>query len=151
MKKRLRINPLAEIPDAPIPGVTAPKPRTAIDELAEGPPQTVAVAVQGYGGVSVYNARTPTEAMLRILDLLVRHRWAVDDTLVEYAVLLVQLPQQPPGGFALRREPDGWTLSVPAATTRDEAMLQVVQALLALARSPFGATLRAEGISPYRE
>lgn len=153
MSGRLRFNPFAvETPAAKADVLEgARRKKTAIDELEHGPPKTVTVAVPGYGGIKVYNADTPTEALLRVVDVLVQHQAIVDETLVEYAVLLAKLPTQPVAGFCIRRSEDGWTLAVPAATKREEALLQITQALLALARGPFGATLRAERITPFRE
>lgn len=153
MSSRLRFNPFAveqQPTKADVLEGTRRK-KTVLDELEHGPPKTTTIISPGYGGITVYNADTPTEALLRVLDLLVQHQRVVDATLVEYAVLLAKLPTQPVQGFALRRAEDGWTLAVPSATKREEALLQITQALLELARGPFGATLRAERITPYRE
>lgn len=152
MSGRLRFNPFAvEQPKKADVLEGTRRQKTAVDELEHGPPKTVTIVVPGYGGISVYNADTPTEALLRVLDLFVLHQKMVDATLVDYAVLLAKLPTQPVTGFALRRAEDGWTLAVPAATKREEALLQITQALLELARGPFGGILRAERIVPYRE
>lgn len=150
--KKLRFNPFADAPPPSSADVleAAPPQRTAMDEIEGGPPP-VTLTVPGYGGITVLGGGTPTEAMLEVLDFLVRHRAAADETLVSYAVLLAQLPQQPTTGFCIRRSTDGWTLAVPAATTRLDAFLQITQALLELARGPLTARMRQAGITPYRE
>ncbi len=152
MSGRLRFNPFAvEQPKKADVLEGTRRQKTAVDELEHGPPKTTTIFVPGYGGITVYDADTPTEGLLRVLDVLVQHQALVDETLTAYAVLLAQLPTQPVQGFALRRAEDGWTLAVPAATKREEALLQIVQALLELARGPLGKILRAERITPYRE
>jgi hypothetical protein len=89
--------------------------------------------------------------MLHVLDVLVKHYPQVDETLISYDVLLAQFPERPVKGFCVRRASDGWTLAVPAAETRQQAMLQIVQALLALQRTAFRRVMDVEGITPFRE
>jgi hypothetical protein len=153
MSGRLRFNPFAVEQQPTKADVLegSQRKKTMLDELEHGPPKTTTIICPGYGGITVYNADTPTEALLRVLDQLVKHQRMVDDTLIAYDVLLAKLASQPVQGFCIRRAEDGWTLAVPSATKREEALLQITQALLELARGPFGATLRAERITPYRE
>ncbi len=152
--KRLNFNPFSE--DGPpasradaLEGASR-EAQTPTDELVEGARRNVTITVPGYGGLTVQGGEDPTLALLHVLDVLVRHRLQVEPVLVEYEVLLAQLPQMPVEGFCVRRSTDGWTLAVPVAETRPQALLQIVQALLALQRTPFASVLRAEGIVPHR-
>lgn len=127
---------------------------SALDELtSDGRLLTpeVTIAVPGYGGITVRSTSVPTEAMLKILDLLVRYRDTADGVLVNYGVLLAELPAPPSEGFCIRRSSDGWALAVPEAQDRNQALLQILQALLVLARGPLSAVFAKERIQPYRE
>lgn len=154
-KPKLKLtNPwAAEAPPKSV-GVTQeapPEPRTVFEDNADGTPPPVAhVQLGTYGGVTVVGAHSATEAMVHVLDFLVEHLRQVDATLVEYAVLLTRLPELPAQGFYVRRGYDGWTLAVPDAQSRDQALLQIVQALIEISRGPLKKELSAAGITPYR-
>jgi hypothetical protein len=124
---------------------------TAIDELNEGPAGTTTLVCRSYGGVTVNGANTATEAALKLLDFAVAHRRTLDALLTQYGILVEVLDEFPLGGFCIRRTTDGWALLVPEATVREHALLQIVQAFLAIARTPLAQTLRDAGIHPYRD
>lgn len=129
----------------------APVQRTAVDELEEGPPKTTTLVVPSYGGVRVYAASSSTEAVLGILNFLVERRDPLDALLTQYGLLVEKLKAFPENGFCVRRSDTGWALLVPEAQDRVQALLQIVQVLLEIARGPHAAALRAAGITPYRD
>lgn len=151
--KRLNYNPFGAPPE--------PKESTVVDMARERPTTVdrdagervtpITIALPGYGGIRVLSGETPTEAMLQVLDFLVKHHPQVDAYLVDYAVLLARFPETPARGFCFRRASDQWTLCVPAATTREHALLQIIQALLEIARGPLRKQMHDAGITPYRE
>jgi hypothetical protein len=110
----------------------------------------VDLRVPAYGGFTVAHAQTPTEGLLKVLDALVTNLKDVDPVLVEYEVLVSQLRRPPQGGFYVYRKADGWALTVPSAETRDQALFQLTQALLALFRGKQRRVLLNAHINPYR-
>jgi hypothetical protein len=153
--KRLRFNPFSDQkePESKVDAVegNSKEAQSPLDELENGQRRNVSIAVPGYGGLTVRGGEDPTFAMLHVLDVLVKHYPQVDETLISYDMLLAQFPERPVKGFCVRRASDGWTLAVPAAETRQQAMLQIVQALLALQRTAFRRVMDVEGITPFRE
>jgi hypothetical protein len=111
----------------------------------------ITIVVPNYGGITVRFVDTPTEGMLKVLDLLVRYRDTADGVLVNYGVLLAQLKEPPVEGFCLRRGDDGWSIAVPEAQDRSQALLQILQALLVLSRGPLANVFAKEHIQPYRD
>lgn len=148
------INPWAVDPPTKAEGdvVDAPRPPPAYDDPSSlpGRPPVADVRVPGYGGLRVVEATTATEAVLKVMDFFFKHRATVDPVLVEYGVLFAQLSAVPAQGFYVQRGWDKWTLSVPEAQTRDQAILQIIQALLELERGPLRAAMHQEGVQPYR-
>lgn len=145
----------AEPEVAPTPAATgelAPVPRDYEDpntgKLLEAPTQTL--FAPGYGGLRVRHARTPTEALLRVLEFFKRHQAALDALLVDYEVLVTHMAHAPQGGFYVQRA-DGWTLVVPSATAREHALAQITQALLAIVRSPHAGLLQGADITVFRQ
>lgn len=129
----------------------ANKQLTALDELDEGPAGSTTLVCKSYGGITVDGVRTATEAALKLLDFAVLHRRTLDELLTHYGLLVEVLDEFPLGGFCIRRTTDGWSLMVPEATAREHALLQIVQAFLAIGRTPLAQTLREAGIHPYRD
>lgn len=154
MKKPKFRNPWADEVVPQSDGVTVEQPRemtTVFDEGDHVGAEAVAdIKLPGYGGLTVHKAGSPTEAMLKVLDFCVKNRAAVDQTLTDYAILLAQFSDVPAQGFYVRRGWDGWTISVPEANNRDQAFLQIIQALLEISRGPLRAQLSAARITPYR-
>lgn len=148
-KKPLTFNPWAREPAAP--PTRPPEPvdpsKPAVTPLAEleadDAARVATINIPSFGLITVRGAANNTEAVTRILDYLVRNERLVDPTLVEYGVLLVRLPAPPEGGFYVHRSTDGWTLSIPGVTTKEQALLQIFQALRALQQPP----LRTAGIT----
>jgi len=153
MKKPKFTNPWASEEAPKSVGIEAEAPREpTVFEVGDavGDVPTADVRLGTYGGVGVRNASTPTEALLAVLSFLVTHYAVVDPVLTEYAVLLAKFDAVPAQGFYIRRSSDGWTLSVPDAKDRDQALLQIVQALLVISRGPLRRPLADAGIRPYR-
>jgi hypothetical protein len=120
------------------------------DVEREAPAPRVDIQVKPYGGIIVEGATTPTEGMSLFLDWCMRRPASVEPTLTDAAVLMIELETVPSNGFYIRR-PDGWTLCVPHAQNRDQALVQIVQAVLALSANPlFATSLKNAGISAYR-
>lgn len=143
----------AETPKAPVPTGDLGAPQRDYEDpntgkLLDAPTQTL--FAPGYGGMRVRHARTPTEALLRVLEFFKRHESALDAILVDHEVLLTHLSHAPRGGFYVQRA-DGWTLVVPSATTREQALTQITQAILAIARSPHVALLKGADITAFRQ
>ena len=151
--KKLNYNPFSD--DVPVKNAQAfegaLEEKTAVDELDEGPEKATTIPIPAYGGVVVTGADSGTEAILKILNFLVDHRATLDACLTHYDVILMQLDEFPKDGFCVRRTTDGWTLCVPFATDRTQALLQIVQVLLEVAKGPLSTALRAAQITPYRE
>lgn len=132
-------------------GADAPrKPRTAIDELDAPPPRTMKIEAKGYGGFTVRNVDTRTDAVLAVLDWCIPRLAAIDEVLTQYGIAVTQLAERPVQGFFVRRGWDGWTLIIPEVRSSEEGLLQLTQALLELARGPHGKALQDHGIIPYR-
>lgn len=151
--KKLKFNPFSEaVPARNEHAVEGQiRERTAIDELAEGTVPSSALISPKYGGIVVEYAATPTEAALKLLNFATTHRAALDALLTQYGLLVEQLDAMPTDSFCIRRSDTGWALLVPEATKREHALLQIVQAFLAIARSPLAGALKAAGITPYRD
>lgn len=154
---KLKFNPLAAEESKKVSRdylEAAKKKSSALDELTDTgrlvTPE-VTIVVPGYGGITLRHTATPTEGMLKVLDVLVEHRDTADDVLVNYGVLLAQLKDPPAEGFCIRRTDDGWALAVPEATERSQALLQILQALLVLSRGPLAKQFAAAHIQPYRD
>ncbi len=145
--KPLRVNPWARDEDASQPAPPPPAnepPAPSYAELAasaDGPVPEVTLLVPQYGSLTVKGASDRTEAMLRVLNYLTKRPSAFEDILATYGVLLAKIPKMPEGGFFIRKS-DHWTLGVPEAMTREQALFQIHQALAALPQAP----LKAEGI-----
>ena len=158
LKKRFH-NPWAE--EAPpavnnlgmdVPAPTMKEHTRVFEEAeAEGKPLPRATfEVPPYGGVSVLGAGNPTEAILKLIDLFVVQRYAAEPVLTEYGIALLQLRVAPQAGFYVRRGQDGWTLAVPAAETREQALVQIIQACLDLGRNALRGQFALHHITPYR-
>ncbi len=151
-RKPLSFNPWArepaEPPTRPPEPVDPSKPAvTPLAELeADDAAHTATINIPAFGLITVRGAANATEAVTRILDYLVRNARLVDDTLVAHGVLLARLPTPPEGGFYVHRSTDGWTLSIPGVTNKEQALLQIFQALRELPPVP----LRAAGITVTR-
>lgn len=104
------------------------------DEDADGNPIRYAahtLRVPGYGGLTVKPASDATSAFLGVLALCEKHpEW--DPVLTRYGVLVAKLEALPKVAFYVQRSRDGMTLALPDARSRQEALLQLVQALLEL-------------------
>ncbi len=96
--------------------------------------------LKNYGGVSVQGCADLTVAAAHILDYLVQHADAVNAALIYHSLLLAPLDLEPTGLKFYIRRADGWTLSAPTATARDDALCNLIQALLRLRKDE---TLRA--------
>ena len=107
--------------------------------------------VPGYGGFIVRKVDTPTAALLNVLNVLAANLAVLEPLALEYEVLVVKLGHPPRNGFYVHRSRDGWTLAVPSATNKEQALLQITQALLAIARSRHAELLSRAHIVPYRE
>ena len=125
---------------------------TGDEEDADGnpirPPEYT-LRVPRYGGITVKRASDATGAFLGILALCEKHLPAWDSTLTRFGVLVAQLDENPKIAFFVRRTRDGGTIAVPDARTKEEALLQIVQALLEL-QVRHRALLEAGGVTVFR-
>jgi len=113
--------------------------------------QPYMLALQNYGGLCLLGGKTGTDVLLKLLDFCVDHLKRVDDVLANYGVVVAQLDHEPRKLlFYLQRE-DGWTLAVPEAVSRDNASVQLIQAVLTLQNDSTLKTLLTKyKLSAYR-
>ena len=93
----------------------------------------VVLGVPQYGGINVRGTDNTQEAAKRILEFCIKYIKNIEATLLQYGILVVRLKPNEPieATFAIRRS-DGWLLAIPDVTTREQGLLQLVQAFLAL-------------------
>lgn len=109
------------------------------------------VKYPNYGGITVKGVSRREMIGGAILQFCIDNQKDIDNTLVEYGLLLVRLkPGKMSVPFFITRS-DGWTLTVPDAETRKQGLFQLIQCLLALDEHPkMKAAMRKFGITPHR-
>ena len=129
-------------------------PQASEEELANADisnPAFATITLPGYGGITLYGSDDPQVLVQRLLEFCVLHRKQIDSILTQYGILVVHLAlSRPPTPFFIQRG-DGWTLTVPGATTRNEGLLQLIQALLDISQRPsLKPLLDKYGIQPFK-
>lgn len=147
-----------QAPEAPKPSPRRPAPAPASDYVRpsgdtdeEAQAAIQRVEYPNYGGIAVKGAEQSSSIAAAVLQFCINKRDVIDDLLTEHGLLLAKLS---PGTldipFYITRT-DGWTLTVPEATTRMQGLLCLIQCLLSADTVP---SLRKElknlGIRPYR-
>jgi len=139
----------ANVPEAP------PAPSQVGDdvEAEEAARQIGTLSVKNYGGITVIGAPTPTHVAAQVLRFLVDNLKEVDRMVTEYGVVITRLGPNDSVArtpFYVQRQ-DGWTLAMPAVSSRDAGCVQLIQALLSLQRTPrLRAKMEQLGIRVYR-
>lgn len=114
-------------------------------------PSYATIALKNYGGITVAGVLEINHAAAQILKFCVDHIKQVDDILVKYGVVVAQLPLEKLNTPFYIQRADGWLLAVPAAKTRDEGCLQLIQALVTVSQHPkLRAELKTYQIRPYK-
>lgn len=119
------------------------------DDLQD--PKHATIELKGYGGITVDGVDELTHAASQVLQFCIDHQATIDDTLLQYGVLVAKVPvTRTTTKFYVQRK-DGWMLAVPDANSRDEGCLQLIQAMLEIYRLPkMKKTMRKYRIRPYK-
>jgi hypothetical protein len=139
----------ANVPDAP-----APPSHTGDDiDVDVGARPVGVLSVRNYGGITVIGAPSPTHVAAQVLRFLVDNLKEVDRILTDYGVVVTRLNAHDSIArtpFYVQRQ-DGWTLAMPAVSSRDAGCVQLIQALLNLQKTPrLKAKMEHLGIRVYR-
>jgi hypothetical protein len=139
-------------PDAPKPK-RVPTPSTdnspINDDLRDT--QYATIALKGYGGITIEGVTELKHAAAQLLKFCVDQEKLVDDILVQFGVLLAQMPVGNLKTKFFIQRADGWLIAVPEAKTRDEGCLQLIQAMVKIDQSPpLHLLLRKYHIRPYK-
>jgi len=151
------------VQDPSVAAASVNKPRPAVatppKEYAKGEDNGRTPAVTGvvldvpqYGGISVRGTDNTQEAAKRILEFCIKYIKNIEATLLQYGILVVRLkPNEPIEATLAIRRSDGWLLAIPDVTTREQGLLQLVQAFLALqAIAAVKPLLETYDIYPYK-
>lgn len=97
----------------------------------------VQIQLANYGGLTITGTDSSAEAAKLILEFCIKYLKNIENTLLQYGIIVVKLSASQPlnAVFYIRRS-DGWVLAVPEARTRDQGLLQLIQAFLALQVNP---------------
>jgi len=126
----------------------APPVSRVRDDTAAVP--TATLRLPGYGAITVRYAEDSTEAAVILLEFLQRNLAGAEPTLLHHGVLVTNTALPANALFRIQR-PDGWFLTVPGAHTREQGLLQLIQAFIQLRTLPdFKKKLESAGISAYR-
>lgn len=115
--------------------------------------QHVSVALPNYGGITVGGTNNSQELGRRLLEFCVVNQKIVEPYLLQYGIVVVKL------GIGIKlntlfyiQRSDGWTLAVPEVSSREQGLLQLIQAFLELANNPSTQALLAKAnIRPYKQ
>lgn len=120
------------------------------DDDLQGPKHAT-LALDGYGGVTVDGTDDLTSIGAQILAFCVDNLTSIENTLLQYGILVTQLqPGNLKSKFYVQRE-DGWTLAVPGVLNRETGRLQLIQALAALYVDPkICHLMKKYRIRPYK-
>jgi hypothetical protein len=144
----------APVPTAPLPSKTVALPsQEPIDNAESLPVQSVSATLPNYGGITVLGTGNPQELGRRVLEFCVQNAKIVEPYLLQYSIVIVRLPLTTKLNtpFYIQRS-DGWTLAVPDVTTKEQGLLQLIQAFLELTQTPNTRTLLEQaGIRPYKQ
>jgi len=163
MAKRNVFNDPWRVQDTSVTEAPVNKPKPAVapppaeytkseDNGSNLPITGVVLDVPQYGGISVRGTDNPQEAAKRILEFCIKYVKNIEATLLQYGILVVRLDLNKPfeTPFAIRRS-DGWVLAIPEVTTREQGLLQLVQAFLALQTTAgIKPLLETYDIYPYK-
>ncbi len=141
----------AELP--PPPAITRPVPAEPVDSDTVDSAQYVSTAIPNYGGITVSGTNNPQELGRRLLEFCVKNQKIVEPYLLQYGIVVVKLAlgTKLNTQFYIQRS-DGWTLAVPDIRDREQGLLQLIQAFLALATNTVtNALLEAASIQPYKQ
>lgn len=116
---------------APIPAKkAAPPPPAVADEKFVR--QYALVEVKKYGGFTLENGISPTDAILAVLRMCVENTAVLDTVLTEHGIVVARLETPPRKvDFFVQRD-DGWTLAIPDAANRSQASIQLINALMSI-------------------
>lgn len=108
------------------------------------------VLLKGYGGVALLGTDSPKKVAVQIINCCAEYEPQMGDTLAKYGIVVAQLEEAPDMTMYIRRR-DGWTLCIPDARTREEGLLQLIQALLEIDSDPnLKPYLRKFGLTPFK-
>lgn len=142
--------PAPAVPAAP--SMPSPGGYDEFDQYVAAPETTLTLPRRG--GIRVVDAADASQAMRRILAALAAMgatRGPLEAILTKYGIVIAQMPQPPESGFFVYEAATKWALCAPLATTREQAVDGLWQALLHVARTPaYSAELQRRGIHPYR-
>lgn len=127
---------------------------SAVEEFEEdiSDPKHATLELKGYGGITVDGVSAPLNAAAQILKFCVENKSKIEQTLLQYGIILVKMSQlaKLTTKFYIQRD-DGWTLAIPDASTRDNGCLQLIQALLEINSDPaMKGSMQHYRIRPYK-
>jgi hypothetical protein len=132
-----RTSPSASVPP-PKEEVSEPKELSVTPAISEDNAQNegikrVQILLVNYGGITVTGTDSSPEAAKIILEFCINHLKNIENILLQYGIVVVKLkPTQETNAIFYIRRSDGWILAIPEARTRNQGLLQLIQAFLAL-------------------
>ena len=129
-------NPWLPPPPLPQTKPLAPREPPKSEDTTDAKRGTATIQISNYGGISSDTVSEPKEIAGQLLEFCVRNLPQIEDTLAEYGVVVAKVPDAELDLKFYVRRADKWTLAVPLAHTREDGLLQLVQALLAVQRIP---------------
>jgi len=131
---KIRPDPWQKLPQLTPPKVTKAV-KQPIDEIPGFRSDFATVDIPNYGGIGAKDTQDTGQIPIRLLELAVNELKKIEDTFLNYGLIVIQLDSDASkdNPFYIQRE-DGWTLIAPDVKTREEGMIQLIQALNSLDR-----------------
>ena len=108
------------------------------------------IMLKGYGGISLAGTDETKKVAVHIINCCVKYERYFEPLLTKYGIVVAKLEGTVNLPMYIKRK-DGWTLCIPDARTRDDGLLQLIQALLAIdSNSDLKPYLREFGLSPFK-
>lgn len=110
-----------------------------------------AIVLKDYGGISVKGSYDRKQVAIQLIGFCVEHLTKIEDILTQYGILVTQLEPGKLDTPIFIQQEDGWTLTVPFAKDKPQAILQLIQALLEMDSRPALRTLLREyKLQPFK-
>jgi hypothetical protein len=113
----------------------------------------VHLSLPNYGGLTITGTDSSQQAAKIILEFCIKYLQNIEPVLLQYGIVVVKLNANTETNalFFIQRS-DGWILAIPEAKTRDQGLLQLIQAFLALQANPVtNKLLQVYHIQPHKQ
>ena len=109
------------------------------------------IELKGYGGITIEDTTDPAQAAMRLLRFCTQEKDAIEPIFTNYGVIVANVKKPPARLTFYVHASDGSLLACPLAKTRDEGLLQLIQALMHLSTIPrLRDKLQKAKINPYK-